>query len=178
MSNSKLAVATASNPVSAPVEFTGKVKAVNLLTIKGSNDNPELREQVFSLDIEGLPSIEAKDGRKATIIRTVEQMKRDMRYFAPSNKSVNSLYMAVDTYVVDREVTLNVSAHEAGALATVTENSNQALIDTHGIGAQYETTTGGFYVEGFLNIAFDKQDKLAKLAEAERAVESASYATA
>ena len=177
MSNSKLAVATANNPVLAPVEFTGKVKAVNLLSIKGSNDNPDLREQVFSIEVEGLPSIETKDGRKATIIRTVEQMKRDMRYFAPSSKSVNSLYMTVDTYVVDRDVTFNVSAHEAGALATVTENSSQELIDTHGIGAQYETTSGGFYVDGFLNISFDKADKLAKLAEAERLAELASQAT-
>lgn len=177
MSNSKLAVATASNPLLAPVEFTGKIKAVNLLSIKESHDNPDLREQVFSIEIEGLPSIEAKEGRKATIIRNVSQMRKDMRYFAPSNNSVNSLYMAVDAYAVDREVTLNVSAHEAGAIAVVTEFSNDRLKETYGVGKEYETSTGGFYVDGFLNIAFDKADKLAKLAEVERAVASASHAT-
>lgn len=159
--NKSIIVATATEQVLAPVEFTGKLKSVNRLS------NKETGEQYISLEIEGMPALYDDKGRKVTVLRTVKQAINDLRFFAHKKATAQEAEINLAAYAIGQNVTLNVSAHEAGALFPVTPESNYHT-DKGGKFKTGELVTlekAGFYVEGFLNIQFAKEDMVSKARE-------------
>lgn len=154
-------VAKATEQVSNPVEFTGVIKSVNRIT----TDNGEW----VALDIDGLPELVDENGRKVNILRSVEQVKADLRYFATPNMSLNTAEMTLDGLAKGRPVTLNVSAHQKGAKYTATAQSKAVLAGEASVGDILEAKSAGFTVDGFLNIDFAKADIMSKLQQIEEA---------
>lgn len=161
MTNS-LSVAKKGNKVVAPVEFTGVTRSVKPIVLENG-------DKVASFDIEGLPAltITTKNGeeRKATILRTREQLVKDLGLFADASASMDELILNANILAKKREITLRVSAHEAGALTVVTENSKFAIANGAEVGSEVETTAAGFYTEGFLDIDISVERQLARAAE-------------
>lgn len=161
MSNT-LTVAKATQKVSNPVEFTGTIKSIKPIKL----ENGEL---VASVDITELPHlmITTKSGvnRKATILRTRKQLLADLNGFLDEDAPMDELIFDADMIGAKRPVTLMVSAHEVGALATVTANSTYAIESGAEIGSEIATSSAGFYTEGFLDIEVSEARKEKRSAE-------------
>lgn len=169
--NNSIIVAKATEQVLAPVEFTGKLKDVFLVQKENS-------PAYISLEIEGLPTLYRKDGNRVSILRTVKQAVNDLRFFSYKGAPAANVARTFDQYAVGREVTLKVSAHEAGAEFAVTPLSNYHVDN----GGKYKTgdlvtlEDAGFYVEGFIVIDFSREDKSKRYAELD-ALEAAADAS-
>lgn len=165
MSNS-VVPAKAGEKVGQPVEFTGVIKAVRPVLRK---DGTEL----VSIDIAGLPVMmnanEQGELRKATILRTRKEILADLSGFVDEDASIEEIALTADAYGSKRNVTLMVSAHEKGAKTIVTANSKRALAAGAEVGAEIETSSAGFYVEGFLDIDYSTELKLARLKQMKEA---------
>lgn len=163
-----IAIAKKGEVVATPVETTGIIRAVRLLTFKPDKDGV-IREPLFALDIEGLPSLTDEDDNKVSVLRTVSQMRTDLDYFAKPNATAQQIKMAIELYAEDKPVRLAVSAHEAGAKTVLTQYS-KAVEEGHGkIGDTVAAKSAGFYIDGFMNIKFDKADIKERLRELEAA---------
>lgn len=164
-STSVIVVAGEGEMVLAPKEFTGVIKKVNRMQQRAvAGQSSDDTKVWLSLTIEGLPPLVDKNGNKITILRTPKQAENDLRYFSDLNAGIDSLEIDMDIYATGREVTFDVSAHQAGAILTVTEGSYYTTDDGGGyeVGETIEMKSAGFYIEGFLDIAFAKEDKLAR----------------
>lgn len=152
MSNA-IIVAKAKENVQAPVEFTGKIKRAVLL------QNEESGETYASFDIEGLPNLTDSKGRKVTIIRNMKQLiKADMSLFITKGDDAMTINQALAYYAKGREATVNISAHEAGAYVPVTEFTKAEQAKGKEIGETFEASSAGFYLEGAVDIDFDRND--------------------
>lgn len=164
--NNSVTPAKAGQKVSSPVEFTGTIKSARL--IKRKDGTP-----LVSIDIKGLPELynvnEAGEQRKATILRTRKEILADLSGFVDEDASMEELALSVDAYGAKRPVTLMVSAHEAGALTIVTENSKRAIASGATIGSEIEANSAGFYVQGFLDIDYSADLKLKRLEQMRKA---------
>ena len=169
MSNSNSVIlAKAGEVVSNPVEFTGVIKKISPMT---SKDKAHEGKVWLSFEIEGMPEMTGADGRKVTILRTLAEAKSDLRFFSRPNATLQEVLLSLEGYAKKREVTLNVSAHEAGAIYKV-EPTSKYHKNNGGEFNTGDTVTlekAGFYVDGFLDIDFAKSDVTAKLALIEEA---------
>ena len=167
-------VAIATEKVSEPVEFTGVIKSVGRVS-NTKNEN----EEYISLDIEGLPEMYDDNGKKISLLRTKDQIKADLRYFANPNATMNELEMKLDMVAKKREVTFLVSAHAKGAEYVATKNSRAVKAGFAEEGEVLKASKPGFLVEGFLNIDFSQdaiERELTRIEEA-RAKSNASATT-
>lgn len=166
--NNSIIVAKATEQVLAPKAFTGKLLNVIPLTRKDENGN--VLETYLSYDIEGLPELFDENGRKATVLRTVKQAVSDLRFFSRKGATVQEVELALMSYAVGQDITLNISAHTAGAKFEVTAESNYAKErgGDYKVGEHVTLNKPGFYVDGFANIAFDKTDLVNKLNQLEQ----------
>ena len=153
-----LVVAKAEEKVLAPVEFTGKLKRIIPITQKDANG--AVKAHFVSMEIEGLPELYDNEGNKLSVLRTVKQAVSDLGFFGRKNSTIELVCLDFAGYAVGQDITLNISAHEAGAIFTVTEESNYNVKNGGDFKTGEEITLekAGFYVEGFANIHFDKRD--------------------
>ena len=151
-------VAIATEKVSEPVEFTGVINSVGRVSITKDEKGNKLANPIeyISLDIEGLPQMYDDNGRKVSLLRTKDQIKADLRYFANPNATMNELEMKLDMVAKKREVTFLVSAHAKGAEYVATKNSRAVKDGFAEEGEVLKASKPGFLVEGFLNIDFSQ----------------------
>lgn len=177
MNTTVLPVAKAGQKVNAPVSFKGTIVGINKLTKKVRENNVDKVITFFSFDISGLPVLENTNENgvvtRATILRTPKQVSNDLDGFVDTDSSVEEIYNACLVYAENRDVELNVSAHEKGAITVVTENSEYAKAQGKIPGEEIEANSAGFYVEGFLDIDFTKEDRKELLRELKLARQAA-----
>lgn len=164
MNTTVLPVAKAGHKVNAPIPFTGTIMSVSRVVIKGANQQPQT---LFSFDISGLPVLTNTNDegvtKKASVLRTVKQIIADMDGFVEEGSTPDEIYNACKIFAEKRPVTLEVSAHEKGALTVVTENSEYAKAQGKVVGEEVEANSAGFYVDNFLDIDFHRDDRLTLL---------------
>ena len=163
MSNSTsntVSVVKAGNIVGLPEQFESVITSAIRVTKPADEDNNTPAEDYIAVNIKGLPTLRDKSGRVITILRTVKQAKKDLLFLGDDIEDSSALARRYYMYAVGQPVSLMMTAHEAGALITVNEFSKEHKSQGGSLktGETYPALNAGFYVEGFLEITFDKAD--------------------
>lgn len=157
---STINVTPAKEKVGNAEPFTGVIRKIDFVSLKATEDRPA--SEYFVLDITGLPELYNEvngQKRKAQLRRTRKQIIRDLDGFASESDDNETIYQKLQMYARRRTVDMDVSAYEAGAIATVSEWNKAAIGEGKNVGDEIETQSAGYYVEGFMDIDFAREDR-------------------
>ena len=155
METNKMPIAKAGEQLKQAELVTAKLANASVRTIK------ETDEPVIVLEFVGLPG---------NVIRTVKQAKGDLSDFYAKNilDNMNSNLASKSylKYYRDKEASFVGSAHEAGAIQTLTTESalvvngviNPKTNKAYQVGEPVETKTDGVWVDGFLSVKLTKEE--------------------